>query len=74
MKKSDQKQREKAFVGMLQAMKNLIDAVTLVEQVQTDRLSVDEMNQIAIRIDKLANYFKKIAECRQIYGNENKSS
>lgn len=67
MKASDKKQREKAYLGMLESMNNLMNAVILAEQVPLGKMSVDEMNQIATRINKLANYMSKMAELRQIY-------
>jgi hypothetical protein len=71
-KKSDKKQREKAFASFYGAMRRLMNVLLQLENLEESNLSTDEVNQITSRVDKLASTLDRIKETHIAYANENK--
>lgn len=63
LKKSDRKQYENALMNFYAKMAELIEAVKALEEIQDGEFSVDDLNQISNRVEKLAKTIRRVGDC-----------
>jgi hypothetical protein len=62
LKKSDKKKYEEAWMNFYKKMAELIVAVKALEEIPNGEFSVDDLNQICTRIEKLTKTILRIGE------------
>jgi hypothetical protein len=62
LKKSDKKKYEEAWMNFYKKMAELIVAVKALEEIPDGEFSVDDLNQICTRIEKLTKTILRIGE------------
>lgn len=65
-KKSDRKQRQKAWDAFHSVMTSLMDHMQYLIEIPDDEVSVDELHQLTTRIDKLDKFIAKMGEVRML--------
>ena len=67
MKISDKKQREKAWRYYYESFKRLLESLDFLIDLEDRELTVDEINQLAMRVDKFASTVERIIESHNFH-------
>lgn len=67
MKISDKKQREKAWRYYYESFKRLLESLDFLIDLEDRDLTVDEINQLAMRVDKFATTVKRIIDSHNMH-------
>lgn len=65
MKKSDLKQREKAWDCFNSGLKAFMQSLTLMQGMSEEDYTIDDLNQMGARLHKLAATIERISERRE---------
>ena len=63
LKKSDLKQYDNAWMNFYRRMAELIEAVKELEEIEDGEFSIDDINQISNRVEKLTKTIKRVGDC-----------
>lgn len=67
MKLSDKKKYEKAWLSYYEENANLALALTAIHELPDKELRIDEINQIASSVGKLAKSIRRVCESHQLH-------
>lgn len=67
MKISDKKQREKAWRYYYESFKRLLESLDFLIGLEDRDLTVDEINQLAMRVDKFATTVERIIDSHNMH-------
>lgn len=67
MKISDKKQREKAWRYYYESFKRLLESLDFLIGLEDRELTVDEINQLAMRVDKFAATVERIIDSHNFH-------
>lgn len=67
MKISDKKQREKAWRYYYESFKRLLESLDFLIGLEDRDLTVDEINQLAMRVDKFAMTVERIIDSHNMH-------
>jgi nucleoside-triphosphatase THEP1 len=67
MKISDKKQREKAWRYYYESFKRLLESLDFLIDLEDRDLTVDEINQLAMRVDKFATTVERIIDSHNMH-------
>lgn len=62
LKKSDQRQYDNAWDNFYESMRDFFAALTAIEELDDLDFSVDDLNQLSSRMDKLTIFIQRIGE------------